>query len=276
MKLSIITINYNNRDGLRKTIESVVAQTTRDFEYIIIDGGSTDGSVDVIKEYADYIDYWVSESDKGIYNAMNKGVAVAHGDFCLFLNSGDWLFSNYTLKALLPQICLDTDIITGNIYFKLTNGSIKKFNGEIPNSLSIPFFLNNTLPHQSTLIKTLLLKKRKYKETYRIISDWVFLFDSYLYEDSIKYKKINANIAFYDCTGISSTETNLLFQERDRYLSTLNILDIVGAYSHIPYTICAIFQSLPHSYRFIKVLKTVNKLLFDLYIHARRYYKKNI
>ena len=87
MKLSIITINYNNCDGLRKTIESVIAQTTRDFEYIVIDGGSTDGSVDVIKEYADYIDYWVSEPDKGIYNAMNKGTRAAHGDFLLFLNS---------------------------------------------------------------------------------------------------------------------------------------------------------------------------------------------
>lgn len=94
MKLSIITINYNNREGLRKTIESVVAQTTREFEYIVIDGGSTDGSVDVIKEFSDYIDYWVSEPDKGIYNAMNKGVKVAHGDYCQFLNSGDWLYDS--------------------------------------------------------------------------------------------------------------------------------------------------------------------------------------
>jgi glycosyltransferase involved in cell wall biosynthesis len=89
MKLSVITINYNNAIGLRKTIESVVNQTFRDYEYIIIDGGSTDGSVDVIKEYADKIDYWVSEPDKGIYNAMNKGVAAAHGEYTNFLNSGD-------------------------------------------------------------------------------------------------------------------------------------------------------------------------------------------
>ena len=86
MKLSVITINFNNRDGLRKTIESVVNQTYKDFEYIVIDGGSTDGSVDVIKEYTDRIDYWVSEPDKGIYNAMNKGIDVAQGEYCLFLN----------------------------------------------------------------------------------------------------------------------------------------------------------------------------------------------
>ena len=88
-KISIITINYNNCEGLRRTIESVVNQTCRDFEYIIIDGGSTDGSVDVIKRYADNIDYWVSEPDKGIYNAMNKGIRMATGDYVQILNSGD-------------------------------------------------------------------------------------------------------------------------------------------------------------------------------------------
>lgn len=80
-KFSIITINYNNKEGLRKTIESVVGQSFRDFEYIIIDGGSTDGSIEVIKEYAGKVDYWVSEPDKGIYHAMNKGVLQAHGEY---------------------------------------------------------------------------------------------------------------------------------------------------------------------------------------------------
>ena len=88
MKLSVITINYNNRDGLHKTIASVVNQSWREFEYIVIDGGSTDGSVDVIKSFADRIDYWVSEPDKGIYNAMNKGIDVAQGEYCIFINSG--------------------------------------------------------------------------------------------------------------------------------------------------------------------------------------------
>ena len=84
-KFSIITINYNNKEGLRKTIESVVGQSFRDFEYIIIDGGSTDGSIEVIKEYAGKVDYWVSEPDKGIYHAMNKGVLQAHGEYLNFM-----------------------------------------------------------------------------------------------------------------------------------------------------------------------------------------------
>ena len=89
MKFSIITINYNNVEGLRNTIKSVVNQTYTDYEFIIIDGGSTDGSVEVIKEYANIITYWVSEPDKGIYNAMNKGIEVANGEYLNFMNSGD-------------------------------------------------------------------------------------------------------------------------------------------------------------------------------------------
>ena len=77
MKYSIITVNYNNKEGLRKTIESVINQTFQDFEYIVIDGGSTDGSLEVINHYAEKITYWVSEPDKGVYNAMNKGIKVA-------------------------------------------------------------------------------------------------------------------------------------------------------------------------------------------------------
>ena len=87
MKLSIITINLNNAAGLRKTIQSVVNQTYIDFEYIIIDGFSSDGSIEVIKEYADRINYWVSEPDRGIYNAMNKGILKTSGEYIHFLNS---------------------------------------------------------------------------------------------------------------------------------------------------------------------------------------------
>ncbi len=92
MKLSIITVNLNNKDGLQKTIDSVISQTFKDFEWIVIDGGSTDGSKELIEKYSDYISYWVSEPDKGIYNAMNKGIKVAKGDYLEFLNSGDIFF----------------------------------------------------------------------------------------------------------------------------------------------------------------------------------------
>ncbi len=116
VKLSIITVNLNNSAGLRKTIESIVKQTFKDFEYIIIDGGSTDGSAEVIKEFADKITYWVSEPDKGIYNAMNKGILHAKGEYLLFLNSGDWLADDDLLSKVFCEP-RTADIIYGHMNF---------------------------------------------------------------------------------------------------------------------------------------------------------------
>ena len=100
MKLSIVTINLNNVAGLHETIISVLNQSSADLEYIIIDGGSTDGSAELIKEYSDRIYYWVSEPDSGIYNAMNKGIRKASGEYLLFLNSGDALASDNIVEEV--------------------------------------------------------------------------------------------------------------------------------------------------------------------------------
>ena len=116
MLLSIITINKNNAAGLQKTIESVVSQTSDNFEYIIIDGASSDESTAVIKKYTENslyskkISYWISEPDTGIYNAMNKGIEKAHGSYCLFLNSGDYLLSSDIVKRLETTLNDDSDI----------------------------------------------------------------------------------------------------------------------------------------------------------------------
>ena len=113
-KLSIITINRNNSAGLHKTIESVVSQTFTDYEYIIIDGASTDGSVDIIKQYANKITSWVSEPDKGIYNAMNKGILKATGEYLLFLNSGDSLHTYNVLNEIFRKE-INSKIILGDV-----------------------------------------------------------------------------------------------------------------------------------------------------------------
>ena len=115
MKYSIITVNFNNKEGLRKTIESVIRQSFRDFEYIVIDGGSTDGSADILKEYDAQIDYWVSEPDKGIYNAMNKGIVQAKGEYLNFMNSGDYFYDNQVLQHV-ADYGYDTDFIVGRDY----------------------------------------------------------------------------------------------------------------------------------------------------------------
>ena len=119
MKLSIITINYNNAAGLKKTLDSVASQTYTDFEHIIVDGASTDGSVDEIIAYSQspianrHKITWISEPDTGIYNAMNKGVLMAEGEYTLMLNSGDYLVDDHVIENVLPLLD-GTDIIQGN------------------------------------------------------------------------------------------------------------------------------------------------------------------
>lgn len=171
MKLSVITINYNNRDGLEKTIKSVINQTSKDMEYIIIDGSSTDGSIDVIKRYNDQINYWVSEPDKGIYNAMNKGVNKASGDYCIFMNSGDCFADEVVVEDVL-KIGLKTDIVTGGIVF----GPNNTFYG--PKSVTLRHFFKKSLAHQASFIRTSVLREIPYDETLRIVSDWKFFIEA--------------------------------------------------------------------------------------------------
>lgn len=195
-KLSVITINYNNAKGLQKTIESVINQTCDDFEYIIIDGGSDDNSLEIIKKYEKHITYWVSEKDDGIYNAMNKGIKQAKGEYCLFLNSGDYLFNNLVLQSTIGQ-GFNEDIVFGNIN---TEKGIVNF----PNILTILTFLNGTICHQAIFHKTDLFKKYSlYDEKLTIVADWEFLFKTIIIHNC-SYRHINQVICYYDITGISS------------------------------------------------------------------------
>ncbi|MDR3260119.1 MAG: glycosyltransferase [Fusobacteriaceae bacterium] len=214
MKLSIITVNLNNREGLQKTIDSVVSQTFTDYEYIIIDGGSTDGSVDIIKQYEDKITYWVSEQDKGIYNAMNKGIMQAKGEYCLFLNSGDWLYNDNILNDLF-SLDFNEDIIYGNEIDIYPDGTLKevKFNRKI----SFGFLFINYLPHQASFFKRILFDKVGfYSENYKYNSDQEFYFKA-IFKYECSFIHIDIYITYYDRSGISSNKENHdeLMRERD-------------------------------------------------------------
>lgn len=180
MKFSIITINYNNKEGLRKTIESVVNQSFDDFEYIVIDGGSTDGSVDILKEHDQQIDYWISEKDSGIYNAMNKGIAKAKGEYLNFMNSGDCFYASDILEKV-SDYQYDTDFIVGKDY----HYNEKKHQGHAslqpPRTTMIHFFVA-TLDHQSTFIKKDLFRNSPYNENYQLVSDWIFFIEKIVKE----------------------------------------------------------------------------------------------
>ena len=212
MDYSIITINYNNCEGLRRTIESVVAQPCRDFEYIVIDGGSTDGSVDVIKRYAQQIDYWVSEPDKGIYNAMNKGVAQAHGEYCLFMNSGD-MFHDKKVVELLHRFADKSDIIYGNA-FRVDRVV------EYPDEITGFYMFNNAICHQSVLIRRDLLVQKPYEEDYKIVADWKHMF-ALLILQGASYRHVNITVCDYDTNGISTENWAQVLEEREKALKDM-------------------------------------------------------
>lgn len=220
-KLSIITINRNNAEGLRKTIESVVSQTYTDFEYIIIDGASTDCSVDIIKEYADKITFWVSEPDNGIYNAMNKGILKAKGEYLLFLNSGDWLVD----EDVVGDFCnLDykDDVVIGDIYL-VKNGittlqkSVKKEDFGFHH-----FYYGGFLPHQSAFIRReLFITFGLYNESFKIAADFDF-FVKVLLTKNASYNYFERIVSYFDFSGISSqSEMNIIHgKERKNIFQT--------------------------------------------------------
>lgn len=185
MKYSIITINFNNREGLRRTIESVISQTFRDFEFIIIDGGSTDGSIEILKEYDKNITYWVSEKDKGIYNAMNKGIEKATGDYLNFMNSGDCFFNSETLEKVSKYKSKADFIIGKDFHYdeikKLGHASIQ------PTRITMIHFFVSTLDHQSSFIKRELFDNSLYDETHKLVSDWIFYIQKIVIEDKKVY-----------------------------------------------------------------------------------------
>jgi len=205
MKLSIITINLNNVAGLRKTIESVVSQSFTDFEFLVIDGSSTDGSVEVIKEFSGKITFWSSEPDNGIYQAMNKGIREAKGDYCLFLNAGDFLVNDKVLNSVFHQD-LTEDIVVGDCNVS-KNGEVV-FNTLSPEEITFGAFYGRTIPHQSAFIKLDLFERYGfYSEQYRIHSDLEFFIRT-LIVNSCSYKHINITVSDYNLEGLSGNTDN--------------------------------------------------------------------
>ena len=209
--ISIITINLNNKQGLERTINSVLSQTYFDkVEYIIIDGGSTDGSKELIEQHKDKLYYWCSEPDRGIYNAMNNGITVSTGDYLLFLNSGDYLSENTVLERVFPY--LQYDIVYGNEW-KVNERYKGPYEAKYPDKLDESFFRRTSLPHQSTFIKSELLKENHYSEDYKIISDWKFFIESF--RSGKTYKHMPFIVSVYDCSGFSCQHLDLMQKEKN-------------------------------------------------------------
>lgn len=209
-KLSIITVNYNNSAGLEKTINSVIIQKNTDFEFIIIDGASNDDSLQTLKNNKEYIDYYVSEKDLGIYNAMNKGIKIAKGDYLLFLNSGDELYDENALNHIKKN---NEDLLYFDAFFY---NSTSSFVHQYPNKLNFNYFLKYSLPHQATIInRKLFLKAGLYNENYKICSDWAFFIDV-IFKHGASYKKMDKIFSKLNREGISCDPQNFDWIETER------------------------------------------------------------
>ena len=212
MKISIITVNYNNASGLERTIQSVISQTFQDYEFIIIDGGSTDNSVDVIHKYEQQISYWVSEHDGGIYQGMNKGLIQAKGDYVNFMNSGDYFHAEDVLDKIFS---LDTaaDIITG-----AHAGSPHPNIG--PKGVTMYSLITGAVDHQASFIRREVALRHPYDERYKIVSDWKFFIQA-LVLDNCTFFYTDTIVVDVDMTGISNTNITLDHQERESVLNEL-------------------------------------------------------
>ena len=229
-KISIITINYNNCEGLKRTVESVINQTWQEFEYIVIDGGSTDGSAAYLESQNDKIDYWISEADNGIYNAMNKGIMKATGEYLLFLNSGDHFYDLEILAKIHQYIKID-DLV----YFDLNiiDGQ-KSYIKQYPEKLKFSYLYQDTLPHPATFIKkTLFIIVGNYDEQFKIVSDWDFFIKS-ICKYNCSYRRVNKILSTFYLDGVSSDAINndliksekesVLFSDFSAYIDDLEIM----------------------------------------------------
>lgn len=214
MILSIITINLNDQTGLEKTITSVISQSFKNYEFIIIDGKSIDDSVNIILKYKEHINYWISEKDTGIYNAMNKGISKAHGKYCLFLNSGDFLHSSTVLEELFSNR-FDEDIISCGLQtFSEKEQRIKL----PPRNITLYSLIHSSLSHQSTLIKREVFEKvGYYHENYKIMSDWCFFVEALILYNCT-YRAFDLILSYFNCYGISSMAVETEHKESQIYL----------------------------------------------------------
>ena len=211
MKLSVVTINYNNLQGLKQTVSSMLQQTFRDYEWIVIDGGSDDGSKEFLKEHESCFAYMVSEPDRGIYNALNKGARLAQGEYLYFLNAGDRLYAADVLQRMLSAG--DADMLYGDVCFCFPD---KEDIGKHPEKLTLQYLRKAPLNHQSTLVRRSCFERMGgFDERFQIAADWCMLLKMKLQECSFLY--VPMVVCRYDMSGISYRSQELMETERQQF-----------------------------------------------------------
>lgn len=218
-KISIITVSYNAIATIEQTILSVVNQTYNNIEYIIIDGGSTDGTVEIIKKYEDKVAYWVSEPDEGIYDAMNKGIDCCHGDYVQILGADDILINKNIIEWVSKKLNDEFGIFSFSVWQLNYKYGIEKI---YSNYLIEKDLLNGLMPpHQGIFARLEVMKKYYFNVDNKVISDTEFLYNCAL--SGVKFCFINEPIVFYSLSGMSGCNRNIILKERKNMIIKYNI-----------------------------------------------------
>ena len=277
MKLSIVTINRNNAFGLEKTLQSVVSQTYKEFEYVIVDGASTDDSVTVIKKYASEFAHlkWVSEPDKGIYNAMNKGIRMATGDYIQILNSADCLAAPEVTEKMLAALekAGSPTVFYGNMVKCFPDGDRmvdKCFGGQ---EITMFGMYTGTLNHDSAYIRRDLFDKYGYyDESLKIVSDWKWYLQAIVL-GSEKPEYVDMDVTLFDMTGISETNKELDQTERKQVLEQLFPEAVLKDYERYAFPIEQINRLQRHPWSY-KMMWFLERCLFK--VEKKKQKKANI
>ena len=218
MKISVITVTFNSLPALQRTARSVACQDFADYEYIVVDGASEDGTRDYLEKQGIGVSRWVSEPDHGIYEAMNKGAKMAAGDYCLFLNAGDCFVDKTVLTRMARQLD-GTDLVLGNAVHVDESGTIDGFICS-RGGFSLQNLFQSAICHQATFIRRELMLSRPYDESLRLVADWKFFLECFL-DGTVSRKEVPVDVCFFFAGGATDKNLSLGKGERqsvlDRY-----------------------------------------------------------
>ncbi len=244
-KITVITVTYNAESFLEQTILSVIEQNYSNIEYIIIDGGSDDGTVNIIKQYEKYITYWMSEPDSGIYDAMNKGIGIATGEWINFMNAGDTFSHVNVLSHLKSYFHKKLSFFYGGVNFIDADQVIRAYNPPLDFS---EVYKKMPCCHQSVFVRTNIMKQFKFDTSFKINADLDFLIKIYTREH--KYEYIDYAVSNFLCEGGIHTQDIPRGFLDELYVTSRYMKDCKMVYNHNAYKL---LTSYDNSYKENKV-----------------------
>ncbi len=263
-KVSIITVCFNEVSNIGKTIDSVLEQTFTDYELIIIDGQSTDGTVEKIKTYGDKINKFISEKDKDLFDAQNKGIRLADGEYEFFLNAGDFLYSHRVLEKVFENNP-KADIVYGDLVVEMKNGYI--FRKKSPAKITKQYMIADSLPHQATFFKKKLMDKVGFYDlSYVYAADYDLTLRA-LYEMKCSLEYMPVPVAQYNLQGQSAQLSNRKDFMRERDFSRKKYMPGYEKLKPFNPFIAFIYKWIPLTFTMLR------SKFSDKYLHPEKYYE---